>query len=171
MSQVAKNFPPESFGTPPPPLADNKPVLRGICKAVFLIGKTLFPEKSPHIYADETRQEVVFNNVHSILYWVDKNDPQGPAPADPTQDSQFPYWEYAVAQWFKTYQAAHPDFHLAADTVVPTVVDDVHLPVNFPVVSFISRPRRDDRPESALVGTAPQHRQIPRAKNGCIYKQ
>ena len=37
--------------------------------------------------------------LHDILYWVDKNNPQGPAPANPASDSQFSYWDYGVKLW------------------------------------------------------------------------
>lgn len=37
--------------------------------------------------------------VHDTLYYVDKNDPLGPAPVDPYKDPQFPMWEYAVQKW------------------------------------------------------------------------
>ena len=36
---------------------------------------------------------------HSILYYVDKNDPLGPAPTNPAKDPQFSHWEYAVQMW------------------------------------------------------------------------
>ena len=42
---------------------------------------------------------------HSLLYWTDKNDPQGAAPVNPARDPQFNYWEYGVSAWY----AAHPD--------------------------------------------------------------
>lgn len=37
--------------------------------------------------------------VHDILYWVDKNNPQGPPPANPAEDPQFRLWEPPVQQW------------------------------------------------------------------------
>jgi len=37
--------------------------------------------------------------VHSILYWVDKNDPRGPIPENPSSDPQFLNWEYGVQSW------------------------------------------------------------------------
>ncbi len=37
--------------------------------------------------------------VHSILYWVDKNNPLGPSPANPNEDPQFRNWEYSVSIW------------------------------------------------------------------------
>jgi 1A family penicillin-binding protein len=37
--------------------------------------------------------------VHSILYYVNKDDPRGPAPTNPAIDPQFSRWEYAVQNW------------------------------------------------------------------------
>ena len=39
------------------------------------------------------------NQLHTILYYVDKKDPTGPPPADPTADSQFQNWETALLTW------------------------------------------------------------------------
>lgn len=38
-------------------------------------------------------------SIHSILYWVDKNNPRGPRPQNPENDSQFTRWEYSVLEW------------------------------------------------------------------------
>ncbi|MHB8660978.1 MAG: transglycosylase domain-containing protein [Minisyncoccota bacterium] len=40
---------------------------------------------------------------HSLLYWVDKNNPLGPPPTNPSQDPQFPYWEYGVTAWYQSH--------------------------------------------------------------------
>lgn len=42
---------------------------------------------------------------HSLLYWTNKSDPRGSAPWNPSQDSQFEYWEYGISAWY----AARPD--------------------------------------------------------------
>lgn len=40
--------------------------------------------------------------IHDILYWVNKNDPQGSTP--PSQgDSQYKYWEYPVQAWVASH--------------------------------------------------------------------
>ena len=39
---------------------------------------------------------------HSILYWVDKDNPRGPVPSNPARDPQFNNWEYAVRRWATT---------------------------------------------------------------------
>ena len=36
---------------------------------------------------------------HSILYWVDKNNPRGLEPREASTDSQFNNWEYSVKLW------------------------------------------------------------------------
>lgn len=139
MSQVAKNFPPEPFGPAVAPTTDNKPVLRGVWQGGVSYWIDSVSGKVATQYTPlETKKEVVFNDVHSILQWVDKDDPRGPVPADPTKDSQYPYWEYAVQEWLKTWRMAHPEFQDSVDKVIPSTYDDVHVPAKFPKVSFLS---------------------------------
>jgi 1A family penicillin-binding protein len=42
-----------------------------------------------------------FADVHTILYYVDKNNPRGDAPSKPENDLQFKNWEKATLDWFK----------------------------------------------------------------------
>lgn len=42
---------------------------------------------------------------HSLLYWTNKNDPQGNPPSVPSQDPQFANWEYGISAWY----ANHPE--------------------------------------------------------------
>jgi len=42
----------------------------------------------------------IYDN-HSILYYVDKNDPLGPVPSNPANDPQFVGWESAITEWAK----------------------------------------------------------------------
>lgn len=39
------------------------------------------------------------SETHSILYWVDKDNPRGPVPQTPLSDPQFLNWEYGVQSW------------------------------------------------------------------------
>lgn len=41
---------------------------------------------------------------HDLLYWTNKNNPQGPPLANPEQDPQFSYWEYGLSAFY----ASHP---------------------------------------------------------------
>lgn len=138
MSQVAPNFPPSSFIAPPAPLTDNKPVLRGIWQGGVSYWTDAVSGKLATQYTpQESRRETVFNNVHSILYWLNKNDPRGPAPADPNQDSQFQYWEYGVRAWLAEYVKTHPDFRETTVYNIPTATDDVHIPQNMPTINIV----------------------------------
>ncbi|MEI7452257.1 MAG: penicillin-binding protein [Candidatus Falkowbacteria bacterium] len=47
----------------------------------------------------ELTKEVIYTNPHCILYYVNKDDPLGPKPSDPSIDPQFPLWESAVLTW------------------------------------------------------------------------
>jgi len=38
-------------------------------------------------------------SVHSILHWVNKSDPRGPVPNNPSKDAQYNLWEHAVQVW------------------------------------------------------------------------
>ncbi len=72
MREALKNRPSEAF-IKPEPIASSKPILRG--------------------EYDVDRQ------IHTILYYVDKNNPQGPLPTNPEKDSQFKNWEEGVLLW------------------------------------------------------------------------
>jgi penicillin-binding protein 1A len=143
MSQVAKDFPPENFKAPPPPLTDVKPVLRGIWQGGTSYWVDTVSGKVATQYTPvETRKEIVFDSVHSILQWVDKNNPQGPIPADPASDSQYANWEYAVRAWFDDWKRGNPSFKETTDITIPTATDDIHIPAKMPHVSVTS-PAKD----------------------------
>lgn len=62
-----------------------KPVLRGIWQGG---------------YASTNGNNItVTGGVHSILYWVNKDDPRGANPTNPQSDPQFERWEYGVRNW------------------------------------------------------------------------
>ncbi len=139
MSQAAKNFPPEDFQIPPAPLTDGKPVLRGIWQGgtsykIDTVSGKLATQFTP----PETTQEIIFDNVHTILQWVNKDNPLGPAPTNPSQDSQYQYWEYGVRKWFDNWKLSHPDFKETTNLAAPTASDDIHTPDKTPKISVIS---------------------------------
>jgi len=70
MDEVLPSFPSESF-IPPAEDYPNKPILRG----------------------------EIASEPHSILYYLDKDDPRGPIPSNPASDSQFKNWEYGIQRW------------------------------------------------------------------------
>ncbi len=140
MSQAVKDLPVEGFVPPPSPLTDGKPVLRGIWQGgqsytMDTVSGKLATQYTPK----ETRKEVTYTSIHTILQWVNKDDPRGPAPTDPTQDSQYPYWEYGVRKWFTEYQKTHPEIReMAGSFTVPTATDDIHTADKVPKIIFVS---------------------------------
>lgn len=140
MSQAVKDLPVEGFVPPPSPLTEGKPVLRGIWQGgtsytIDKISGKLATQYTP----DETKQEIIKQSVHTILYWLNKDDPTGLAPTDPNQDSQFQYWEYGVRKWLTEYQRTHPGFvETTGSTTIPTATDDIHTADKVPKITFIT---------------------------------
>ena len=139
MTQALKGMPVETFKSPPPPLLDNKPVLRGRWEggqSFFIdnISQKIATEYTPQ----ETRQEIIARSVHSILHWVNKNDPTGNPPTDPNQDPQYEYWEYSVRKWFEQFQKLNPNFQENNKVIPPNGTDNVHLPEKIPKLTIIN---------------------------------
>lgn len=56
------------------------------------------PDSLPPVLRGEWNTDPAMG-VHSILYWVNKDDPRGPRPANPQSDPQFSYWDFGVQVW------------------------------------------------------------------------
>jgi len=135
MYETFKKYPAENFPKPTPLQDDTvKPVLRGFWEGnqsyvVDKISGKLATEHTP----PEMREERVLKNVHSILYWVDKDNPNGPQPSLPIADPSFANWEYAVQKWVQANRLTEENA-----SVIPTKTDDVHVPEYFPVITLTS---------------------------------
>jgi len=114
-TQILNGLPDEKFNTAPPDNVD-KSVLWGqignkVKKKVDKITKKIIPDECLSTYPAEYIEEKEFTEAHEILYYVDKENPRGPAPANPEKDPMFTPWETAVQAWAKT----QPDY-LTEDT-------------------------------------------------------
>ncbi|KKT75264.1 MAG: Penicillin-binding protein, 1A family [Parcubacteria group bacterium GW2011_GWB1_44_7] len=131
--EVLKTYPEEKFKKPE--IADNsnlKPVLRGFWQG----NQSYFIDKMSGKLATqytplETKEEKMVRQVHSILYWLDKDNPLGLAPINPTDDSQFNSWEYAVRKWAEEKNLTDEN-----QSVIPISVDDVHSPDKMPILKI-----------------------------------
>jgi 1A family penicillin-binding protein len=111
-----------------------KPILRGYWQGNehFFIDKIsgkLATENTPV----ETLSEKIVTNVHTILYWVDRDNITGPAPANPTSNAQFRNWETPVQNWWAQNRGSYSSTTWADQ---PNSTDDVHSSVNQPVISI-----------------------------------
>ncbi len=129
MRLALKGTAPEGF-TPPQPIVTGKPILDGS----KMPGQTVVIDKiSGKLATDftpvEMREERTYNAVHDILYYINKDDPRGLTPPDPT-DQMYQPFEDSAARW------AGKNNLIPA--VPPTAYDDVHLPEDKPTISFAS---------------------------------
>jgi 1A family penicillin-binding protein len=53
---------------------------------------------------DDTKDKKKFAQTHSILYYINKDDPRGDSPKDPEKDPQFANWEKAVKAYVKDHK-------------------------------------------------------------------
>ncbi len=126
-ADIAESLPNDYFKQPEPAPLDIKATLRGNWRGGLSYFKdTVSGKLATEFTPAETRQEVVVNSVHSILHWVDKDDPRGPIPTRPEDDSQYISWEYGVRKWFTEWQKNNPGFMETQNVTIPTEKDDVH---------------------------------------------
>ncbi len=85
MRYALTKLPDESFTRTEVYEAGLKPVLRGVWQG----------ENS----SVQNGIEYVTQSVHEILNWVDKRDPTGPIPSNPSSDPQYNLWEVPVRAW------------------------------------------------------------------------
>lgn len=100
MDQALAKEPVEEFEAP---LVEDRQTLKPVLQNIWQGG----------IFATSTSgQRVVTGGVHSILYWVNKDDPRGPAPENPQSDPQFDRWEYGVRKWAESNGFAHDQTYI-----------------------------------------------------------
>ncbi|MCB9810734.1 MAG: penicillin-binding protein [Candidatus Nomurabacteria bacterium] len=95
MDVALEKLPEENFTEPTINRVGVKPIIRG----EYIDTSKLFEimASGDEINADSLNQ--IYNDIHNILHYVNKNDPQGPTPSNPRQDDQYDNWEYAVQLW------------------------------------------------------------------------
>jgi 1A family penicillin-binding protein len=71
MTKIVESHPIENF-TPPEPVTGRSPALLG---------------------------QLPQGDTNTILYYVDKNNPLGPQPQNPSQDPQYPLWQIGINNW------------------------------------------------------------------------
>jgi 1A family penicillin-binding protein len=129
MKNSLKDTPKENF---------SEPKIEKTGKAIIdgeEIGKLIKINKETGEIATESTpedliEEVFFAEHHSVLFYVDKDEPLGPAPENPEEnDQQFNLWEERVLEWAKKQDENYnPD--------ILSQSDDLHNPENIPVFSI-----------------------------------
>jgi hypothetical protein len=81
MIEALQKYQPESFPKPAPSNA-NKPILNGEYIINLKIGDVIYPQ------------------IHNILFWINKDDPLSPSPLN-FNDPQASNWEWPINQWIR----------------------------------------------------------------------
>lgn len=154
MRSALKDTPVETFPKPKA-ITTGKAILDGEFAAPQIIridkasGK-LATELTPASWVEER----AYGTVHDTLYWIDRNDPRGPAPENPASDPQFEEWERGVQEWF----SIHSDTVVVSTEAPPTEEDDIHVPENAPTLVVFSPNKNQILEESFMIivsGSAP----------------
>lgn len=107
--EAFKKYPPEDFPKPDYSDKPSKPVLNG-------------EWHGSRVYNGSIIQEI-----HDILYWVDKDNPRGDIPANPQSDSQFYNWENPVRVWALSNNLKDDD-----ENTIKNSSDEDHKQENWP---------------------------------------
>ena len=119
---------------------DLKPVLRGLWQGsdVTLIDNitgNLATEWTP----EETLEQLIITDIHSILHWVNRNNPNGPIPGT-SNSQQYKNWETPVQNWWIQNNG---DYEVVDEDDIPTEYDDIHTEENQPEIK-ITYPTEED---------------------------
>jgi membrane peptidoglycan carboxypeptidase len=89
MDQALAKRPVEYFEEP---LIEDKTQLKPVLQGIWQGGMW-----------DSGNNNKVTGGVHSILNWVNKDDPWGEYPSNPSSDGQYERWEYSVRVWAQNH--------------------------------------------------------------------
>ncbi len=77
----------------------------------------------------EMKRVVVVPNVHTILHWVNKENPLGPPPVNPHNDPQYSLWEIPIREWVASQNI--PEGHRGN---IPTTFDTNREEESLPIL-------------------------------------
>ena len=124
----------EKFIKPDPAPTNINPVLRGFWQGGMSYDIDNISGKLATNYTpDNTRETKVVRQVHTILYWIDRNNPTGSAPINPSNDPQFTLWETSVRKWANENNIIDETLN-----VIPKQQDDIHGPGLWPIITIIN---------------------------------
>jgi penicillin-binding protein 1C len=123
-----------------------KPILRGEwLGGESIIIDTVSQKRATERTPEETRQEIIIPDPHSILHWIIPQNPRGPIPENPEDNPQYVRWEYGVQAWVRNNLGSIPNLS------IPDTFDNVHIPENEPRVRMIGNEEVLVFPESGII--------------------
>lgn len=128
MRRAVQGMPKETFKAPAPVQSTKLAILGTAFEDTARINRVtgkLASEFTPPDLIEERKGY----SPHSILHYIDKDDPLGPAPSDPARDPQYWGWENAVQSWVKRAGAD-------IGSVLPTEFDDQYTAESRPQITL-----------------------------------
>lgn len=121
MDVALEKLPTETFTQPQINTAGLKPVLRG----QYIDTSALVTALSQNTATSTIDVSSVYQNIHSILHFVDRGNPTGPYPTNPASDGAYANWEYGVQNWNKqTFGALMEATNVATESTTDDNEDD-----------------------------------------------
>ncbi|MDD2807244.1 MAG: PBP1A family penicillin-binding protein [Patescibacteria group bacterium] len=129
MAKVLGDTPIENF-TAPDPVQTDKPVLNGsIINGITVKINRLNGKLATNLTPNDLVEERTYRQVHNILFYINKTDPQGNTAPD-LNDQQYQRWEDGVQAWAKANNIVSQD--------PPTEYDDGTTNPSQPTITFTS---------------------------------
>lgn len=136
MKKVLTGSPVETFNTPEEIQID-KPMVGGSIGIETKVKiDTISGKRATEFTPLHVVEEKIYRQIHSILFFVHKEDPRGPIPENPQNDPQYERWEEAVQRWAQ-------ENNIETEEKPPDEYDDIHIPENFPEI-IIKKPNEGD---------------------------
>lgn len=136
INQVIQKNPPKNGFIAPEPVIINKEILNGNFEVenkikIDKISKKIATTSTPYEFIEEVSQKII----HSILYFIDKNNTLGEQPQNPESDPQFLNWELPILEWVKEQNKSGKNYN---QLIFNGEVDDIHTEENKPKITIIS---------------------------------
>ena len=134
MTEAMKTYPSAPFNKPDPIDPNEPAILRGFWQGGdTFITDTTSGQLATTLTPEQNKKETSITNVHTILYWIDKSNPLGPRPQNPTSDPLYNNWEYGVQKWWANNQSKYA---IVTTANMPAGVDTIHTSTNKPNLSL-----------------------------------
>ncbi len=147
MKAVLTKYPVESFEKPDSIDPSLPPILRGFWQGENLTDTTT---GASNLFGMPVAQPAT--NIHTILYWINKDNPLGPRPINPEKDPQYTNWEYAIQKYLNSsygskYKTLQPSY---LPTASPQTTSSFSKPT-FTITGLQSTPYKKTEPVSFTI--------------------
>lgn len=136
MDYALTKIPNESFN---PPAINNSITQKPIIRGTWLGGESTFIDSisgglATELTPIETLEEIVITDVHNELHWIDRADPTGPAPSNPS-GQRYDNWELPVQAWWSLNRN---NYEITTEADIPSFFDNIHTEANIPQIEIMN---------------------------------